>query len=115
MENAGVPHYTKTTVKRGTVLRLKAFPQSSFEVYATTDRQATTLLTSQSNSVTTFDTLDFENLGLLTSDSGILRIKEKTKKWVEKQYKFMSGKMNRPFGLYSLTYRYIIAGDVKNK
>ncbi|MBR4295757.1 MAG: leucine-rich repeat protein [Clostridia bacterium] len=115
MENAGVPHYTKTTVKRGTVLRLKAFPQSSFEVYATTDRQATTLLTSQSNSVTAFGDIDFENLGLLTSDSGILAIKEKTKKWVEKQYMFKSERANRPFGLYSLTYRYIIAGDVKNK
>ena len=115
MENAGVPHYTKTTVKRGTVLRLKAFPQSSFDVYATTDRQATTLLTSQSNSITVFGDIDFENLGLLTSDSGILAIKEKTKKWVEKQYKFESRKANRPFGLYSLTYRYIIAGDVKNK
>ena len=115
MENAGVPHYTKTTVKRGTVLRLKAFSQSAFNVYATTDRQATTLLTSQSNSVTTFDALDFENLGLLTADSGILAIKEKTKKWVEKQYEFRNDKPNQPFGLYSITYRYTIAGDVKNK
>jgi small nuclear ribonucleoprotein (snRNP)-like protein len=115
MENAGVPHYTKTTVKRGTVLRLKAFPQSSFELYATTDRQATTLLASQSNSITVFGDIDFENIGLLTSDSGILAIKEKTKKWVEKQYMFKSEIANRPFGLYSLTYRYIIAGDVKNK
>ena len=115
MENAGVPHYTKTTVKRGTVLRLKSFEQSAFDVYATTDRQATTLLTSQSNSVTTFDALDFENLGLLTADSGILAIKEKTKKWVEKQYEFRNDKPNQPFGIYSIAYRYIISGEVKNK
>lgn len=115
MENAGVPHYTKTTVKRGTILRLKAFSQSAFNVYATTDRQATTLLTSQSNSVTTFDALNFENLGLLTADSGVLAIKEKTKKWVEKQYEFRNDKPNQPFGLYSIAYRYIISGEVKNK
>ena len=114
-ENAGVPHYTKTTVKRGTILRLKAFPSSAFEVYATTDRQATTLLTRQSNSVTTFDNFDLENIGLLTTDSNILAIKEKTKKWVEKQYRIMSGEHNKPFGLYSITYRYTIAGEVKNR
>lgn len=115
MENAGVPHYTKTTVKRGTVLRLKSFEQSAFDVYATTDRQATTLLTRQSNSITTFDALDFENLGLLTADSVILAIKEKTKKWVEKQYEFRNDKPNQPFGIYSIAYRYIISGEVKNK
>lgn len=115
MENAGVPHYTKTTVKRGTVLRLKSFEQSAFDLYATTDRQATSLLTRQSNSTTTFDSLDFDNLGLLTADSSILAIKEKTKKWVEKQYEFRNDKCNQPFGLYSITYRYTIAGDVKNK
>lgn len=114
-ENAGVPHYTKTTVKRGTILRLKAFPSSAFDVYATTDRQATTLLTRQSNSVTTFDNFDLENIGLLTTDSNILAIKEKTKKWVEKQYRIMSGEHNKPFGLYSITYRYTIAGEVKNR
>ena len=115
MENAGIPHYTKTTVKRGTVLRLKSFEQSAFDLYATTDRQATSLLTRQSNSTTTFDSLDFDNLGLLTADSSILAIKEKTKKWVEKQYEFRNDKPNQPFGLYSITYRYTIAGDVKNK
>ena len=115
MENAGVPYYTKTTVKRGTVLRLKQFPASSIEVYATTDRQATTLITKQSNSITTFDELDFSNIGLLTTDSGILAIKEKTKKWVEKQYMIIGNEYNKPWGLYMITYRYTIQGEVKNK
>ena len=115
MENAGVPHFTKTTVKRGTVLRLKSFPASSFEVYATTDNKPTTLLAKMSNSITTFDEMDFANLGLLTNDSGILAIKEKTKKWVEKQYMIIGKEYNQPWGIYSLTYRYTIQGEVKNK
>ena len=115
MENAGVPHYTKTTVKRGTVLRLKTFASSSIEVNATTDRQSTTLLTEQSNTETTFDEIDFANLGLLTSDSAILAIKEKTKKWVEKQYQIIGKGFNMPWGFYSITYRYFIQGEVKNK
>ena len=115
MDNAGVPHYTKTTVKRGTVLRLKSFPRSSFEVHATTDRQPTTLLSKQSNSITTFDEWDFANLGLLTNDSSILAIKEKTKKWVEKQYMIIGREHNEPWGFYSLVYRYNITGEVKNK
>ncbi len=115
MDNAGVPHYTKTTVKRGTVLRLKAFPRSSIEVYATTDKTPTTLLTKQSNSITTFDEIDFANLGLLTTDSGILAIKEKTKKWVEKQYRIIGREYNAPWGFYSIVYRYTIQGEVKNK
>lgn len=115
MENAGVPHYTKATVKRGTVLRLKTFASSSIEVNATTDRQSTTLLTEQSNTETTFDEIDFANLGLLTSDSAILAIKEKTKKWVEKQYQIIGKGFNMPWGFYSITYRFFIQGEVKNK
>ncbi len=115
IENAGVPHYTKTTVKRGTVLRLKSFPQSYVEISVSTDRQARTLLSEQSNSITTFNNVDFSNLGLLTTDSNILAIKEKTKKWVEKQYMLEGSRCNKPFGIYSLTYRYFIAGGIKNQ
>jgi hypothetical protein len=112
-DNAGIPHFTKTTIKRGTVLRLKSFDRSCIEVSASTDRQETTLLGSQSNSATAFDEADFSNLGLLTTASSILAIKEKTKKWVEKQYVLKGRTYNTPFGVYSLTYRYIIAGKVK--
>ena len=115
MENAGVPHYTKTTVKRGTVIRFKSFSRSFVEVSASTDRQSLTLLDRHYGSVTNFDDLDFANLGLLTTESNILAIKEKTKKWVEKQYMFRSDRANQPFGLYSISYRYIITGGVKNK
>lgn len=112
-DNAGIPHFTKTTIKRGTVLRLKSFDSSCIEVSASTDRQETTLLGSQSNSATAFDEVDFSNLGLLTTASSILAIKEKTKKWVEKQYVLKGRTYNTPFGIYSLTYRYIISGKVK--
>ena len=115
MENAGVPHLTKTTVKRGTVVRLKSFPRSFVEISASTDRQELTLLAREYMSVTNFGDFDFANLGLLTTDSNILAIKEKTKKWVEKQYMFHSDRSNQPFGIYSITYRYNIVGEVKNR
>lgn len=115
MENAGVPHLTKTTVKRGTVVRLKSFSRSFVEISASTDRQELTLLAREYMSVTNFGDFDFANLGLLTTDSNILAIKEKTKKWVEKQYFFRSDQANQPFGIYSITYRYNIVGEVKNR
>jgi hypothetical protein len=49
----------------------------------------------------------------LLEDSGIFTIREKEKKWVEKQIYMYSDEPMRPFALYYLAYRYTVAGRYK--
>jgi hypothetical protein len=113
LDDAGVPYYTKNTVKRSPTFNLKPFINSSVTISVATDRDERTPIAEQSNNILDFDAFDFSNTATQQSQRSILVVKERTKKWVEKQYDISSEKHNAPFGIYSLAYRYEIAGRIK--
>jgi hypothetical protein len=113
LDNAGVPYYTKNTVKRSPAFNLKPFKNSSVKISVSTDRTERALIAEQSNNILDFDAFDFSNNATQQSQRSIFVIKERTKKWVEKQYDISSERHNAPFGIYSLAYRYEIAGRIK--
>jgi hypothetical protein len=65
------------------------------------------------SSVFSFDDVDFSEFSFETADQSLFSIREKEKKWVEKQYFVYSDEYMRPFALYYICYRYVIAGRFK--
>jgi hypothetical protein len=57
--------------------------------------------------------MDFSDFSFETADQSLFSIREKEKKWVEKQYFVYSDEYMRPFALYYICYRYVIAGRFK--
>ena len=113
-DNCGVSHLTKRTTPKTCVMKLKAMLGSLVKVRVRTDRETwEEVATSQSNNVFSFDDVDFDNFTFDGDEERIITVKEKKKKWVEKQFLLTADGYMTPFGFYSLTYNYEIQGRVK--
>lgn len=113
MDNCGIPHLTKTTVKRSTVIKTRTFEASGIKVKVRTNRKAFNQVARIVNGQATFDDPSFEDYSFTTSDKSIFSINEREKKWVEKQIFLYSDEFHRPFAIHYLAYRYVIAGRYK--
>lgn len=113
-DNCGVPHLTKRTARKTCVMKLKAMIGSSVRVMARTDREGwDDIVSAQTNTKFSFDDMNFENFTFASTPETIVALKDKKKKWVEKQLLFISDDFKSPFGLYNVTYNYEIQGRVK--
>ena len=113
MDNCGIPHLTKSTVKKSMVIKIKALPASSLKIKVRTNTNPYKQVARIGSKVFSFETMDFDEFSFLTSDSGLFSVKEKEKKWVEKQVYLCSDEHMRPFALYYMAYRYFVAGRYK--
>lgn len=113
-DNCGVPHLTKRTTRKTCVAKLKTMPGSSVSVKIRTDREPWhEVTTSLAATAFDFSDLEFDNFSFALDSDTIVTIKDKEKKWVEKQFYLYSNGWCRPFGLHSLTFNYEIQGRVK--
>ena len=113
MDNCGIPHLTKTTIKRSTVIKTKSFKNSSAKVKVRTNKKPYVQIARINNAIFSFEDLDFSDLTFNTTEQSLFSIKEKEKQWVEKQYYLYSDEYLKPFALFSISYRYKIAGRYK--
>ncbi len=113
MDNCGIPHLTKTTIKRSTVIKTKSFKNSSAKVKVRTNKKPYVQIARINNAIFSFEDLDFSDLTFNTTEQSLFAIKEKEKQWVEKQYYLYSDEYLRPFALFSISYRYRVAGRYK--
>ena len=113
MDNCGIPHLTKSTVKKSMVAKVKALPASTIKVNVRTNKIPYHEIEDRNSAIFSFEDMDFDNFSFLLEDSGIFTIREKEKKWVEKQIYMYSDEPMRPFALYYLAYRYTVAGRYK--
>ena len=113
MDNCGIPHLTKSTVKKSTVVKTKSFASSTAKIKVRTNRKMYEQIARINSSVFSFDDVDFSEFSFETADQSLFSIREKEKKWVEKQYFVYSDEYMRPFALYYICYRYVIAGRFK--
>lgn len=113
MDNCQVPHLTKTTTKRSTVIKTKSFRNSAAKVKVRTNKKAYAQVARINNSLFSFEDADFTDFTFNTTEQSIFAIKEKEKQWVEKQYFIFSDEFMKPFALYSISFRYRIAGRIK--
>lgn len=115
MDNCGIPHLTKTTVKKSTVIKLGALDATAAKIKVRTNREPYKQIARINSSTFSFGNLDFADLSFLTEAQGLFTVKEKEKKWVEKQYFIYSDEFKKPFALFYAAYRYYVAGRYKNQ
>ena len=78
-----------------------------------TNREPFKQIARLSSNVFTFNDLDFADFSFLGEEQNLFGVKEKEKKWVEKQYYVYSDEYMRPFSLYYIAFRYRVAGRYK--
>lgn len=113
MDNCQIPHLTKTTIKRSTVIKTKSFRSSSAKVKVRTNKKPYEQIARINSSVFSFDDVDFSDFSFITNEQSLFAIKEKEKQWVEKQYYIYSDEYQKPFALYYVSFRYRVAGRYK--
>ena len=115
MDDCDIPNMTKATVKRSTVLRCKAFTSASLTVDVSTDLSGYSELTEFSPGELNFHELDFSRMSLTSGEFISVPINERERGWIEKQYTLYSDAYCCPIGICSLTYRYTLHGNVKQR
>lgn len=113
MDNCGIPHLTKTTIKKSTVIKTRSFQSSAAKIKVRTNKKPYTQIARINSSVFSFDDMDFTDFSFIDEAQSLFSVREKEKKWVEKQYYIFSDEYQKPFSLYYISYRYKIAGRYK--
>lgn len=115
MDNCGIPHLTKTTVKKSIVLKTKNYDVSAAKIKVRTNRNVFNQVARINSMQLDFEKMDFADFSLSGNEKDLFAIKEKERRWVEKQYYIYSDEYCRPFALYYLAYRYFVIGRYKNR
>lgn len=109
-DNCDIPHYDKDTVRRSLVIKAKTLSGSKFSVKVRSDREPWQEVQDSSAAFANAYDVDFANASFLTSEETIRQLRDTSRRWVEKQYYIYSDEFKRPFGIYSISYRYKISG-----
>lgn len=115
-DNCGIPHMTKTTVKKSLVVKVKNFSALSAKIRVKTNKKSMTdIATIKSHKGLTglFDYMDFSEFSFITEGESLFAVREKEKKWVEKQYFIYSDTFMKPFSLFYVAYKYTVQGNYK--
>jgi hypothetical protein len=115
MDNCDVPHLTKSTVKKSTVIKTKSMISAAAKIKVRTNNDPYKQIARISTHSFSFEDLDFSDFSFLTLDNGLYAVKEKEKHWVEKQYFIYSDEFMKPFSCLSIAWRYMIAGRFKQR
>lgn len=113
MDNCGIPHMTKTTVKKSTVVKVKSFMRTAAKVRVRTNKNPFNEIARINGTRFSFEDMDFSDFSFVSDEDTLFAVREKEKKWVEKQYYVYSDEYKKPFALYYLAYKYFVAGKYK--
>ena len=113
MDCCDIPHLTKNTVKKSTVIKTKTLLNSAAKIKVRTNKKPYEQIARINSTTFSFEDMDFSDFSFNTTDQSLFSVKEKEKKWVEKQYFLYSDEYMKPFALYYLSFRYTIAGRYK--
>ncbi len=114
MDNCQIPHLTKTTIKRSTVIKTKSFKSSTAKVKVRTNKKPYEQIARINSMLFSFEDIDFADFTFNTTEQSLFAVKEKEKQWVEKQYYIYSDEYLKPFALYYISFRYRVAGRYKD-
>lgn len=114
LDDCGIPHLTKNTVKKSLVVKARAYYPDSITCEAVTDKGKSVYVGSLPYADTDFGNLDFDSSVFTAGRYTSTALPEKEKKWIEKQIILSADKFRSPISVYSITYRYTIRGKIKN-
>jgi hypothetical protein len=113
MDNCGVPHLTKKTVKKSMVVKTKSFQTSAAKIKVRTNKKTYNQIARINSTLFSFENMDFADFSFITTEQSLFSVREKEKQWVEKQYYIYSDEYLKPFALYYISFRYNISGRYK--
>ncbi len=113
-ENCGRPGQQKSTVKGYGAVKLKAMTGGKVGVRVRTEKEDWQDCDTLYGGRLDFGETDFAVAEFSALPETVVPLREKKKRWVEKQLLFFSEEYQRPFGLFSVTYRYRVAGRIKS-
>jgi len=117
-DDCGIPNYTKKTVRKTAVADMKLPDGGGFRFQVSINRgnwQDTSLPLSLTRADADFSSLDYAALDFGGALPVIVVLREKTKRWVRKQYRIWSDEYARPFGLYRLSYSYTVGAPARDR
>ncbi len=112
-ENCGRPGQQKSTVKGYGAVKLKAMTGGKIGVRVRTEKEDWQDCDTLYGGRLDFGETDFAVAEFSSLPETVVPLREKKKRWIEKQLLFFSEEFRRPFGLFSITYRYRVAGRIK--
>ncbi len=114
LDNCGIPHLTKSTVKHSLAVKMSATGAGSVVCEVGTDRSGYTERAEVPNAEIDFSSLDFAYLAFETAEHFTIPISEKEKNWIEKEIAISSAD-GAPIAIYSMSYRFTVKGRIKKK
>ncbi len=113
MDNCGIPHLTKSTIKKSTVIKTKSMAASAAKVRVRTNNKGYESVARVNSKIFSFEDVDFSDFTFVSQDQTIFAVKEKEKHWVEKQHWIYSDEYQRPFSVHYVAFRYKVSGRIK--
>lgn len=113
MDNCGIPHLTKSTVKKSVVIKTKALISGAAKFKVRTNKDVFKQVGRINSRSFSFDNIDFSDFSFDPESKTLHSLREKEKQWVEKQYFIYSNEYQKPFALHYIAFRYMIAGRYK--
>ena len=113
MDCCDIPHLTKSTVKKSTVIKTKSMQSSAAKLKVRTNKKPYAQIARINSTAFSFGNIDFSEFTFVMSEQSLFAVKEKEKKWVEKQYFLYSDEFMKPFGVYYVSFRYSVVGRYK--
>jgi hypothetical protein len=114
-DTCGAPHYMKKTVRKSTVADMKLLGGGCrFQVAV--DRGGYRDLSEPvgfTGGEMDFADLSYDALAFTSGEPTAVPLREKTKRWVRKQYRIYSDTFASPFGIYRISYSYTFEGKYK--
>lgn len=114
MDNCGVPHLTKSTVKKSLVIKASSAKDRSIVCEIATDMREPISIGSFPKVSRDFNEIDFSSSLFDFSPYSSSVLPEKEKGWIEKQISLTSESFASPISVYAISYRYVIKGKIKN-
>ena len=114
LDDCGVPHLTKNTVKRSLVIKARSTSPDAIHCDVKSDTRDAVHIGDLPNTSTGFNDFSFDVAPWYTARYGSVALSENEKKWIEKQIILSSSTFESPIAVYSISYRYTIKGKIKN-
>ena len=114
LDDCGVPHLTKSTVKKSLVIKARSAVPDAIRCEVKSDTKDAVHVADIPKASTGFNDFSFSIAPWYTGRYGAVSLSENEKKWIEKQITLSSHTFGSPIAVYSISYRYTIKGKIKN-
>ena len=113
LDDCSKPMLAKGTVYGTAVARFKMMPGSRATVRVSTNGRDFKTVGEAYSERYDAGSLDFSNFSFGENEDTVLTLRELTRNWVDKQYRFTSDGFCEPFGLYEISYLYVTKGRIR--